>query len=414
MKHNKLKILFSLLAGVTAAVSVAGFAACGGGGDEGGGGDGGNGGKPSETQITHDKNTYEVTGKPGTYHWHDFVDGKCTMCDETTVFTQDKLGGTDILTKAATHQGTVTSFEYPARSYYAEEVHADLLEEGQELWITKKANVYLPYGYDPADKETKYNVLYLLHGNGLNEDYWFAQEDKNDAGSQFYPGSNAYPSGYGTENVLDHLFEDGKAAKTIIVTPTFYSPAEDVYGEEFAVDRSNMVITQTFWQELKNDLMPYVATHFNTYAQITEDMTAEEMQAEFIANRDHQGYAGLSMGGMTSFASVWKHCIDYISYIGCFSGASSADADMIIEQKNDGIFKDYAINYWFVGVGTAETPETHFEVYLKYRNEVNGFQAGSDIKNGDNCEFCVTNNTAHNYDTWITDLYNCMLVFFQK
>ena len=363
MKHNKLKILFSLLAGVTAAVSVAGFAACGGGGDEGGGGDGGNGGKPSETQITHDKNTYEVTGKPGTYEPHDFVDGKCTMCDETTIFSQASMAKDAIVSTPCDQQGTITKITYATDAYPDYAYATDGV-------VTKSAYVYTPYGYDPADKETKYNVLYLLHGNGLNEDYWFAQEDKNEAGSQFYPGSNAYPSGYGTENVLDHLFEDGKAAKTIIVTPTFYSPAEDVYGEEFAVDRSNMVITQTFWQELKNDLMPYVATHFNTYAQITEDMTAEEMQAEFIENRDHQGYAGLSMGGMTSFASVWKHCIDYISYIGCFSGASSADADMIIEQKNDGIFKDYAINYWFVGVGTAETPETHFEVYLKYRNEV--------------------------------------------
>lgn len=364
--------------------------------------------------MTHDPVTLEVDGRPGTYHWHNFVDGKCTMCDETTIFTQDKLGGTEILTTPASQQGTVTSFTYETRSYYAEEVHADLLEEGQELWITKKANIYLPYGYDPDDTETKYNVLYLLHGNGLNENYWFAQGEKGDGYGEYTPDNNAYTSGYGTENVLDHLMEDGRAAKTIIVTPTFYSPAEDVYGEQFAVDRSDMTITQTFWKELKYDLMPYVATHYNTYAEITDDMTDEEAEAELIANRDHQGYAGLSMGGMTSFASVWKHCIDYISYIGCFSGASSADADEIIEQKNNGIFKDYDINYWFVGVGTSEGPESHLEVYLKYKNGVNGFRSGSDIKNGDNCEFCVTNNTAHNYATWITDLYNCMLVFFQK
>ena len=263
----------------------------------------------------------------------------------------------------------MTSFTYETRSYYAEEVHADLLEEGQELWITKKANIYLPYGYDPDDTETKYNVLYLLHGNGLNENYWFAQGEKGDGYGEYTPDNNAYTSGYGTENVLDHLMEDGRAAKTIIVTPTFYSPAEDVYGEQFAVDRSDMTITQTFWQELKNELMPYVAMHYNTYAEITDDMTDDEVEAELIANRDHQGYAGLSMGGMTSFASVWKHCIDYISYIGCFSGASSADADEIIEQKNNGIFKDYDINYWFVGVGTTEGPESHLKFTLSIKTE---------------------------------------------
>ena len=403
--RSLIRLILVLSCAAATATAVFCLAACSGGEITG---------KPESPVTTHDPVTLEVDGRPGTYHWHNFVDGKCTMCDETTIFTQDKLGGTEILTTPATQQGTVTSFTYETRSYYAEEVHADLLEEGQELWITKKANIYLPYGYDPDDKETKYNVLYLLHGNGLNENYWFAQGEKGDGYGEYTPDSNAYTSGYGTENVLDHLMEDGRAAKTIIVTPTFYSPAEDVYGEEFAVDRSNMVITQTFWQELKNDLMPYVATHYNTYAEITGDMTPEEVEAELIANRDHQGYAGLSMGGMTSFASVWKHCIDYISYIGCYSGASSADADEIIEQKNNGIFKDYNINYWFVGVGTSENPESHLEVYLKYKNEVNGFVSGSDIKNGDNCEFCVTNNTAHNYATWITDLYNSMLVFFQK
>ena len=399
------RILISAVALMTLAGSCFAMTACGDDKKDDG---------PVTPSMTHDPVTLEVTGQPGTYQWHNFVDGKCTMCDETTIFTQDKLGGTEILTTPASQQGTVTSFTYETRSYYAEEVHADLLEEGQELWITKKANIYLPYGYDPDDTETKYNVLYLLHGNGLNENYWFAQGEKGDGYGEYTPDNNAYTSGYGTENVLDHLMEDGRAAKTIIVTPTFYSPAEDVYGEQFAVDRSDMTITQTFWQELKNELMPYVAMHYNTYAEITEDMTDEEVEAELIANRDHQGYAGLSMGGMTSFASVWKHCIDYISYIGCFSGASSADADEIIEQKNNGIFKDYDINYWFVGVGTSEGPESHLEVYLKYKNGVNGFRSGSDIKNGDNCEFCVTNNTAHNYATWITDLYNCMLVFFQK
>ena len=125
-----LKTLFVLMGGAVAAVSVLGFAACNNSDTVGTGGN-----EPS-AKITHDAETLEVTGKPGTYHWHDFVDGKCTMCNETTVFTQDKLGGTDILTTEATQQGTVTSFTYETRSYYAEEVHADLLEEGQELWIT--------------------------------------------------------------------------------------------------------------------------------------------------------------------------------------------------------------------------------------------------------------------------------------
>ena len=32
--------------------------------------------------------------------------------------------------------------------------------------VAKYANVYLPYGYDKADLEKKYNILYVMHGGG--------------------------------------------------------------------------------------------------------------------------------------------------------------------------------------------------------------------------------------------------------
>ena len=36
--------------------------------------------------------------------------------------------------------------------------------------MKKGAWVYLPYGYDPSKK---YDILYLLHGGGVTEDWWF-------------------------------------------------------------------------------------------------------------------------------------------------------------------------------------------------------------------------------------------------
>ena len=35
--------------------------------------------------------------------------------------------------------------------------------------VTKRALVYLPYGYDP---DKNYNILYLMHGTGDDENYW--------------------------------------------------------------------------------------------------------------------------------------------------------------------------------------------------------------------------------------------------
>ena len=86
------RILISAVALMTLAGSCFAMTACGDDKKDDG---------PVTPSMTHDPVTLEVTGQPGTYHWHNFVDGKCTMCDETTIFTQDKLGGTEILTTPA-------------------------------------------------------------------------------------------------------------------------------------------------------------------------------------------------------------------------------------------------------------------------------------------------------------------------
>ena len=45
-----------------------------------------------------------------------------------------------------------------------QEITGDGQEEVVREAIQKKCNVYLPAGYAEDDRDTKYNVLYLLHG----------------------------------------------------------------------------------------------------------------------------------------------------------------------------------------------------------------------------------------------------------
>ena len=193
----KLKNVLKAIAvlGCAGALAVS-FAACGGGEEE----------KPAGK--THDPVTLEVTGKTGTYEPHNFVDGKCTMCDETTIFTQDTIAKDAIVSTACDQQGTVTKITYETDAY------------GEDV-ITKTAYVYTPYGYNAEDTTTKYDVLYLVHGKGLNEGYWFAQGSYKKDDSIYQSGGN------GTTNVLDTMMKDGDAKKAIIVTPTFYLPGED-------------------------------------------------------------------------------------------------------------------------------------------------------------------------------------------
>ena len=52
------------------------------------------------------------------------------------------------------HPGQVVEITYDSRDY----------TDAAEPAIQKAAYVYLPYGYDEADQETRYDVLYLMHG----------------------------------------------------------------------------------------------------------------------------------------------------------------------------------------------------------------------------------------------------------
>lgn len=55
--------------------------------------------------------------------------------------------------------------------YYQETAQGGTLETFSYEFAagSKNVTVYLPYGYDEADSETKYDILYLMHGAGGNE-----------------------------------------------------------------------------------------------------------------------------------------------------------------------------------------------------------------------------------------------------
>ena len=112
----------------------------------------------------------------------------------------------DYKKEAAEQQGTVETLEYETPAYA---VNAVL---GTDYTITKSLNIYLPYGYDPAKE---YNILYLMHGGGDDQDYWLTELSDRTHGKT-------------TRNVLDNMIQDGLCDPMIIVTPTFYSGVEGV------------------------------------------------------------------------------------------------------------------------------------------------------------------------------------------
>lgn len=423
---------------------VLGAAACGGTAKPGG--------------RTHDQETHVITNAEGgkTVH-HNFVNGKCTMCDETTIFRQDPMmKSPEILLTAQKNQGTIEYFWYKTRAYGVEAKQKGTENEGKELWIWKRAFVYTPYGYDKNDTSKKYNVLYMMHGNKLNEGYWFGQ-------GSYAEDRSPFTGGYGTENMLDYMVENKLMEDTIFVgmtmyqyyngTPTykegksaedfkaiaesnadaewtdfdsvvdwanpnyvggiysnqseqgnvysgFIDPASDL-GFSTGIGEANEGTDLEYWKEWRNHLVPYVVEHYNTYAKSSSD-------ADLIAARDHVGYTGLSRGG-SSLNSVLTNCIQFCSYYGYESTMLPPAETIALIKQNEAT---YPVHYMLLSCGSQEDVAGNDAKCLELKREL-GWSEGSDIKNGDRVEFIQVNGTAHNYATWITNLYNCMLVFFK-
>lgn len=166
------------------------------------------------------------------------------------------------------NQGTIESMEYKAAN----------LSKGTD---DKKLHVYLPYNYDASDANTKYNVLYLMHGGGENEDLLFGG-----------PGQSKE-----LKRILDNMIANGDIEPLIVVTPTFYGGKND---------------TALFHEELIDNVVPMVEAKYNTYAEAT-DLNGLK------ASRDHRAFGGFSMGSVTTWYT-YINCLDYFKYYIPLSG----------------------------------------------------------------------------------------------
>lgn len=153
---------------------------------------------------------------------------------------------------------------------------------------TKNALVYLPYGYDENDTETRYNVLYLMHGHGGGY-------------TTYFRGAGSFSN---MQFMLDAMIEKGRIEPLIVVAPTYIVP-----GKEEGWCAAN------FWHELNNYLIPAFESEYHTYAQ---DVTPEGIRA----SRTHRAYSGFSMGAVSCWAT-FENSLDQIAYyMPCCGGAS--------------------------------------------------------------------------------------------
>ncbi len=164
-------------------------------------------------------------------------------------------------------QGKVETVEYDSKSVGAK----------------RKMVIYTPPGYS---KESKYPVLYLLHGAGDDETGWTKK------------GSAAA--------ILDNLYAAKKIAPMIVVMPNGFARRAAAPGGAAPRQRARgrgRRDNGAFEDDLLKDVIPFVESHYPVQA-----------------DREHRAVAGLSMGGGQALGIGLKH-LDEFAWVGGFSSA---------------------------------------------------------------------------------------------
>ena len=275
---------------------------------------------------------------------------------------------------ASEQPGTVEKLVYDSKDYY-----------GDGADIRKTAYVYLPYGYDPADTNTRYNIIYLMHG-------WTGE-----AGEYFFIGDGF------VKNLLDRMIEEGDIPPVIAVSPSFYT--EDS-SRDFGASVEQL---RLFHLDFENALMPAVEGTYHTYA----DGTSPE---DLMASRDHRAFGGFSLGSVTTWMQ-FCHDTDYIRYFLPMSGScwyyggygdfqTRRNVDFIeqLVRENQLDERGYFI---YQAVGTRDSVKSQT---LMMAEEM---LSRKDVFTLDHYMFYQMEGGVHDYNAIYEFLYNALPLFFK-
>ena len=258
--------------------------------------------------------------------------------------------------------GTIQQITYISHDYFG---------DGAE--VEKKANVYLPYNYDESKQ---YNVLYLMHGIGGDENEWGMTDDNSKI-----------------KMIMDNLTFHGDIEPFIIVTPNGRSAADHSSDSDYNS-------FYCFGQELRNDLIPYIESHYSTYAKYDEN------GYDLSLTRDHRAMAGLSMGGMQTINIGIGECLDLFGYLGAFSAAPTSNPS----TRTAELLKDNTlpIHYFYNICGTEDNI-----AYNSSSTAAKNLPAVCDqFRDGENFMWQELPG-AHDFKIWYLGFYNFAQIAFK-
>ncbi|MBQ9895292.1 MAG: family 43 glycosylhydrolase [Ruminococcus sp.] len=230
---------------------------------------------------------------------------------------------------------------------------------------TNSLNVYLPYGYDSSKK---YNIFYLMHGGGENENTIFSSDVK-------------------MNNILDHMIMNGELEPLIVVTPTF-----------------NKCEAGTFYNEFRQSVVPFVEGKYSTYAETTTD-------AGLKASRSHRAYGGFSMGSLSAWC-VADHCLDIVQYIMPLSGDNWEGINTLTNEINSLGLKtnEYFI---FCATGSDDLAYPNMKPQIEDMKTRSEFIYTSDFSKG-NFYFLLADGRNHWWGNVRHYIYDALPYFFHE
>lgn len=267
--------------------------------------------------------------------------------------------------------------------------------------MNKYAYVYLPYGYDPQDEQTRYDILYLMHG-------WTGDAEL------YLDGENGTrPLKY----ILDNLIANGDMEPMIVVTPTYY---QDNQEKGPSVEQEDAGLTANFYHELLADLMPTVESTYHTYARSGED-------ADLQASRDHRIFGGFSMGAVTTWYT-FLHGLDYFKYFMPISGDCwvISETGMGTDQQTAEETASYLSQYIqesgytpddfeiYALTGSNDTAEPALSRQIEAMKKHPESFRYSDTASDGNLHYQITEGGVHSYTSMIRYIYNVLPVLATK
>lgn len=283
--------------------------------------------------------------------------GVCADCGAEPGF-YDELP--DKYYRKCRHAGELIEIEYVTPFYYSSD---------PKPVNHRKAQVYIPYGYDPS---VRYNVMILIPGNIWERHIWLDYADNKD-----HPGAKG-------RDIVDNLHYYGDIEPTIFISIGSWDGG---YVDRWAFQLAS---------EIKYDLLPKICADYSTYAQ---EATPEGIEAA----RDHFGVGGCSNGGVYAYAIGLKYDKELFGNVMALSPKL-----LPMEAREEVSLEDdtYEVHMLYIGAGSREGNTKRSKAEYDQLLEVCPW-----LEEGRNA-FYNTVTGVHNWQTWRTQLVNALKVMF--